>query len=136
MTTSRFASLAAALALTSAATILPAAPAYAGGSVSILIAPGSSDADHAIRAGLGIYAIAKGIRNGSIKQNGFGNAAGLIQNGGGNLGIVHQDGNGHTGTLTQNGGGNAHGLFQFGKGTTGHVTQWGSRSGATFQFGW
>ena len=136
MTTSRFASLAAAVALASTATILPAAPAYAGGSFSISIAPGSSDADHAIRAGLGIYAIAKGIKSGSISQNGFGNAAGLIQNGGGNLGIVHQEGNGHTGTLTQNGGGNAHGLFQFGKGATGHVTQFGGQSGATFQFGW
>lgn len=136
MTRSRFAPLAAALALTAASTALPAAPAHAGGSVSISIAPGSGDAHRAIRAGLGIYALAKGIKSGSISQNGLGNAAGLIQNGAGNLGIIHQDGNGHTGTLTQTGGGNSHGLFQFGNGTTGHIRQSGGRSGATFQFGW
>ena len=125
----------AALAMSIAA-VLPAAPAHAGGSVSVSIAPGSAASEKAMRAGLGIYAIANGIKNGSISQNGIGNAAGLIQNGKGNLGIVHQEGDGHTGTLTQNGDGNAHGLFQFGEGTEGHVTQSGGQTGATFQFGW
>lgn len=125
----------AALAL-GALTAMPAAPAHAGGSISISIAPASADSERAMRAGLGFYAIANGIRNGSIRQNGLGNAAGLIQNGSGNLGIVHQEGDGHTGTLTQNGNGNSHGLFQFGAGTTGHVRQSGGQTGATFQFGW
>jgi minor curlin subunit len=135
MTRTRLTALAAAAAI-AAGTLAPLAPAHAGGSVSISIAPGSADAEHAMRAGLGLFAIANGIKNGSITQNGIGNAAGLIQNGSGNLGIVHQEGNGHEGTLTQNGNGNAHGLFQFGQGASGHVSQSGGQTGATFQFGW
>ena len=98
MTRTRLTALAAAAAI-AAGTLAPLAPAHAGGSVSISIAPGSADAEHAMRAGLGLFAIANGIKNGSITQNGIGNAAGLIQNGSGNLGIVHQEGNGHEGTL-------------------------------------
>ena len=127
--------LTAALALAMGAA-MPLAPAHAGGQISISVAPGSPDAEKAMRLGLGFYAIANGIKNGSIKQNGFGNSAGLAQNGSGNLGLVHQEGDGHNGTLTQNGNGNMHGLFQFGKGTNGHVTQHGGQTGATFQFGW
>lgn len=114
-----------------------AAPAHAGGSLSVSIAPTNADEERAIRTGLAVYAISQGIRDGSIRQNGFGNAAGLIQNGSGNLGIVHQEGDGHTGTISQNGDGNAYGLFQFGRNTEGHVAQNGNgNAGATFQFGW
>ena len=127
---------AAALAITFGAA-LPAAPAYAGGSISISVAPNSPDEARAMRLGLGMYAIAKGFKNGGISQNGFGNVAGLAQNGGGNFGVVHQKGDGHNGTLTQNGHNNSYGLFQFGKNTNGHVRQNGhGGTGATFQFGW
>lgn len=129
-----------ALALTTGLTtaaMLPAAPAEAGGSLSISIAPGSSEAAEAMRLGLGIYALTQGARNGHISQNGTGNSAGVAQAGGGNVGIVHQDGHGHNGTVTQNGNGNAYGLFQFGRGTSGHVNQSGNgNAGMTFQFGW
>lgn len=111
-------------------------PASAGGQISITVLPGNAKHEQAMRAGLGIYAIAQGVKNGSIKQHGHNNSAGLKQFGQGNLGIVHQEGKGHNGTLTQNGNNNAHGLFQFGKNTNGHVNQHGGQTGATFQFGW
>jgi len=114
-----------------------ASPALAGGQISISIAPGSAESEQAMRLGLGIYALANGFKNGGIKQKGFGNVAGLLQNGGGNLGLVHQEGNGHNGTVQQNGNGNACGLFQFGKNTEGHCVQNGNGgTGATFQLGW
>lgn len=114
-----------------------ASPAFAGGQLTIEIAPASAKSEQAMRLGLGLYALANGFKNGGIKQKGNGNAAGLAQNGGGNLGVVHQEGDGHNGTLQQNGNGNAHGLFQFGKNTNGHVSQNGNGgTGATFQIGW
>ena len=114
-----------------------ASPAFAGGQISISVAPGSADQEQAMRLGLGIYALANGFKNGGIKQKGFGNVAGLLQNGGGNLGVVHQQGNGHNGTVEQNGNGNAYGLFQFGNNAEGHVDQNGNGgTGATFQLGW
>jgi len=114
-----------------------AAPAQAGGSLSITLAPKNAKQQRAMQAGLAIYAISQGIKGGSIKQKGVGNMAGLLQNGHGNLGIVHQEGKGHNGTVQQNGNGNSYGLFQFGKKTNGHVAQNGNgNSGATFQFGW
>lgn len=127
----------AALVAAALGTATLAAPAHAGGSVSFTVAPTSADEAQAMRAGLAIYSIVNGFKGGSgIKQAGFGNAAGLAQNGGGNLGIVHQQGSGHNGTLAQNGNGNAHGLFQFGKNTNGHVAQNGNgQTGATFVFG-
>lgn len=112
-------------------------PASAGGSVSFHIAPGNARDAQALRAGLQMYSLYNGIKNGGIKQRGSGNVAGLLQNGGGNLGIVHQDGNGHNGTVQQNGNRNAYGLFQFGRNTSGHAVQNGNgRTGATIQFGW
>jgi minor curlin subunit len=108
-----------------------------GGSVSISIAPGNAKQEQAMRAGLGLYGLYNGIKNGGIKQRGAGNMAGLLQNGRGNFGVVHQEGRGHNGTLQQNGNGNNYGLFQFGKNTNGHVSQYGNGgTGATFQFGW
>lgn len=116
---------------------LAAAPAAAGGQVSINIVPQNAQDEQALRTGLVIYSIVNGIKNGGIKQKGNGNMAGLAQNGSGNLGIVHQEGDGHNGTLQQNGNGNACGLFQFGKNTSGHVSQNGDGGTcATLQFGW
>ncbi|WP_011580266.1 MULTISPECIES: hypothetical protein [Chelativorans] len=116
---------------------LASAPAHAGGSVSLSYQPTNPHDAHMLQTGLRLYALAEGIKSGRIKQKGFGNAAGLAQNGRGNLGIVHQEGRGHEGTVTQNGDGNAYGLFQFGRGTSGHVVQNGNyQSGATFQYGW
>jgi len=112
------------------------APALAGGQFTISAAPGSAEADLALRAGLAIFGIARDIdANGKITQRGRDNAAGLLQNGRGNFGIVHQDGRGHTGTLEQYGDGNSHGLFQFGRNTRAAVRQDGGQSGLTFQFG-
>lgn len=133
MTRTRFATLTTA-ALIGAASL--ASPAFAG-QISINLSPADAEQAQAMRVGLGIYALANGFKNGGIKQHGFGNAAGLAQNGTGNLGVVHQEGDGHSGTLAQNGNGNTYGLFQFGKNTNGHVQQAGNGgTGATFQFGW
>ena len=111
--------------------------ASAGGTVSISVAPANAKQEKAMRAGLGIYSLYNGIRNGGIRQKGVDNSAGLAQNGSGNLGVVHQEGRGHEGSLVQNGNGNSYGLFQFGRNTSGHVTQNGNGgTGAIFQFGW
>ncbi|MCT7374855.1 curlin [Chelativorans salis] len=127
-------------AIAAAATIaagLATAPAFAGGSVSLSYIPSDPGQAQALQTGLGLYALAKGIKSGSIKQKGFGNAAGLLQNGQGNLGIIHQKGNGHTGTVQQNGNGNTYGLFQFGKNTQAHAVQNGhGQAGAIVQLGW
>ncbi len=129
----RIASLAAAAILAS----ILGTPAHAGGSVSVSYHPTDPQHAQALGAGLRIYGLVKGLQNGSITQNGIGNAAGLAQNGAGNFGVVHQHGNGHEGTVQQNGNGNAYGLFQFGQNTSGHAVQNGNgQSGATFQYGW
>ncbi|MFK8033194.1 MAG: curlin repeat-containing protein, partial [Hyphomicrobiales bacterium] len=97
----------AALTIATAAA-LTAAPAQAGGSISISLEPQNAKQEQAMRAGLLIFGIANGIKNGGhIGQNGNNNSAGLAQNGSGNLGIVHQDGDGHNGTVQQNGNNNA-----------------------------
>ncbi|MEO3385475.1 curlin [Mesorhizobium sp. CAU 1741] len=130
--------LAAALTAIILATSALAAPAQAGGSLSINLQPTNADQERAMRAGLAIYSIVNSVKSGAaVRQNGHGNSAGVAQDGRGNFGVVHQDGNGHQGTVSQRGNGNAYGLFQFGRNTSGHVAQNGNgRTGATFQFGW
>ena len=115
-----------------------AAPALAGGSVSLSINAANSRDAQALRAGLVLYGIVQDIQsNGHVTQRGLGNAAALAQSGGGHLGVIHQDGFGHDGSLTQVGRGNAFGLFQFGRDTSGHVVQTGrGQSGVTIQYGW
>jgi len=116
---------------------LGAAPAFAGGSVSVNLNPTDPEKAQALQTGLRFYGLVKGIKDGSITQNGFGNAAGLMQNGSGNLGVIHQNGDGHVGTIEQNGNGNACGLFQFGQNTEAHLQQNGDDGAcATVQFGW
>ena len=113
-----------------------ATPADAG-QVSIHLDPKNAKQENALKAGLTIYAIANAVQDGSIKQLGNNNAAGLAQFGDGNLGIVHQEGDNHSGTLTQNGDNNMCGLFQFGDGTTADVVQNGTGEAcATVTFGW
>jgi len=116
---------------------LPAVPAYAG-SLSISLAPTDAESETLMRTGLALFGLVQGAQNGGhIGQYGHNNAAGLQQNGAGNLGLVHQEGNGHNGTVSQNGNNNAYGLFQFGENTNGHAVQHGNGgTGATFQFGW
>ena len=113
-------------------------PAAAGGSIAITLEAQDEEQEKAIKGGLLIYSIAKGIKSGGgIFQNGNGNAAGVAQNGAGNFGVVHQEGDDHNGTLQQNGNGNTHGVFQFGEGSDAHVNQNGDgNTGVTFGFGW
>ncbi|MEZ5752050.1 MAG: hypothetical protein R3D60_08810 [Paracoccaceae bacterium] len=124
-------------ALALAASLITAAPAFAGGQLAVSINASNPDEAQAIRAGLAFFALAQDIdANGHVTQNGINNAAGLYQSGPNNRGYIHQEGNNHTGTISQSGGNNAHGLFQFGDGTEGHVTQTGGEAGVTFLFGW
>ncbi|WP_296762823.1 hypothetical protein [Sediminimonas sp.] len=115
-----------------------AAPASAGGSISLEIEPRNADERRAMRAGLTLYALARHMEGDAvIRQRGDGNAAGIAQRGRGGLGIIEQDGDGHTATLSQNGDGQMYGIFQTGDGTTGHVGQ--RRDGDTgilIQHGW
>ena len=128
----RNAALATALAVS-----LPVAPALAGGSLAINLAPSNGQEAALLRMGLAAYALRNDIRtNGHVTQRGVRNAAGLSQGGRNNQGLIHQEGRGHTGTLTQTGGNNAYGLFQFGRGTEAHVGQTGGQTGMTILYGW
>ncbi|MCD2177843.1 curlin [Rhizobium sp. C1] len=113
------------------------APAYAGGRISFNIEPGNSRDAALFSTGLRVYSLFRGIKDGDIRQQGNGNAAGLAQAGRGNLGFIQQQGNGHSATLRQNGNNNAYGIFQYGRGTQDDVVQDGDNgSGATFSYGW
>ena len=118
------------------------APAYANsslsGSISVGIQGSTPEEKQAISNGLFLYALFQGLQGDDavLRQLGNGNAAGFLQGGAGNFGIIEQHGDDHTGTLNQQGNGNAVGLFQFGEGTEGHVTQEGNgEGGLLFQFG-
>jgi minor curlin subunit len=115
-----------------------AAPAAAGGSVSLSFNPQNQQQTRLLQSGLAIYAITQDIKgSASVRQKGKNNNGAVVQNGGGNLGIVHQEGRGHSGTVEQAGNGNAYGVFQFGKRTDAAVTQRGNgNAGALFQWGW
>lgn len=129
--------IAIALALGLAALGPLASPAEAGGRVSWTYAPSGREAGGALATGLRLYSIYNDVRDGSIRQTGRDNVAGLVQRGRGNLGLVEQRGTGHSGTLEQDGNRNAYGLFQFGRGTDDHIVQRGNGgSGATFSYGW
>lgn len=124
-----------------AATAISAAlavPAAAGGSVSLSLTPQTPQQTRLVQSGLAIYALSQGIKgSASVRQKGKHNTGAVVQNGGGNLGVVHQEGRGHSGTLEQAGNGNAYGVFQFGKRTDAAVTQRGNgNAGAVFQWGW
>lgn len=126
-----------ALALGLAALGALVSPAEAGGRLSWTYAPAGREAGGALATGLRLYSIYNDVRDGSIRQTGRDNVAGLVQRGRGNLGLVEQRGNGHSGSLEQDGNRNAYGLFQFGRGTDDHVVQRGNGgSGATFSYGW
>lgn len=128
--------LAAALVLGIAAPMALSTPAV-GGQVSLSLVPTDRQGAGTVEAGLRLYSLYKGLKDGSIRQQGHGNSAGLAQRGQGNLGLVQQRGDGHSGTLEQNGDRNAYGLFQFGRGGRDAVVQSGNgKSGATFTYGW
>ncbi|MFD1744801.1 curlin [Rhizobium helianthi] len=121
-----------------AGTTLPAmtTPAMAGGSVSFNLAPPAEGAD-LLSTGMRIYSMYRGLKNGEIRQNGEGNAAGLYQGGRGNIGFIRQRGQDHRATLRQTGEDNAYGIFQYGRGTQTDVEQRGyGQSGLTFSYGW
>lgn len=127
------------LAAIAIGSIVFAAPAMAGGSLSFSYAP--SDAEHAQALGMGlsVLSIVNGMsgEGGNISQNGFGNAAGIAQNGFGNHGVIMQEGDGHEGTIAQNGDHNSCGLFQFGENTDAECVQNGDgNSSATVVYGW
>ena len=137
MTTAFLKTAATALVLGLAAPMTLPAPAEAAGQISFSLAPTDRQSAGTVEAGLRLYSLYKGIKDGSIRQRGHDNSAGLAQRGRGNLGIVQQRGNGHSGTLEQNGDRNAYGLFQFGRGARDAVVQSGNgNSGATFTYGW
>ena len=137
MTHTALKTVAAGLAALMIGTAAISTPAAAGGSITLNYTPKNAKQKQALETGLAIYGIVNAVQNGSIKQFGKNNMAGLAQNGAGNFGVIHQEGNGHAGTLQQNGNGNSYGIFQFGKGTSADVVQNGNgKTGATFAFGW
>lgn len=118
-----------------AATALPAA---AGGAFSFTLDASNGQEASAIRAGLALYQIHRGVESGAfVHQDGSLNGAAIRQvAGGGSVGVIHQDGNGHSAMLDQQGHGQAHGIFQFGNGANANVVQTNKgQAGLTFQFG-
>ncbi|NKX45024.1 curlin [Roseicyclus persicicus] len=125
-------------AVLASATALTALPAAAGGSLSFTVNAANPDEARAIRAGLTLYQIARGVESGAfVNQDGSYNGAAIRQvAGGGSVGIIHQEGNGHAATLDQQGYGQSHGIFQFGNGANANVVQtYHGQAGLTFQFG-
>jgi minor curlin subunit len=123
------------LMATMACTTLPAA---AGGMFSFTLSASNSREAEAIRGGLALYQIARGVESGAfVQQNGTLNGAAIRQAAGScSTGVIHQDGTGHSATLDQRGHGQSHGIFQFGKGATAQVVQThNGQAGLTFQFG-
>lgn len=116
-------------------------PAFAGGSVTVSIAP-QGEAAEIIRQGLQIYSIVqqqktKKKNHARIDQKGRGNAAALSQKGGNNYGLIHQRGRDHTATVAQEGWNNGFGVFQFGRNTNIDVAQIGrGKVGLVLQSGW
>ncbi|WP_284263176.1 hypothetical protein [Roseicyclus amphidinii] len=124
--------------LTAALVAATALPAAAGGTLSLSLNAANADEARAIRAGLALYQIARGVESGAfVHQDGSFNGAAIAQvAGGGSVGVIHQEGNGHAATLDQQGYGQAHGIFQFGNGARANVVQTGhGQTGLTFQFG-
>ncbi|TJW42789.1 MAG: curlin [Mesorhizobium sp.] len=137
MTRNMFKTLTAALVAGSIGQAPLSAPAFAGGWVSVTYAPANARDGSALATGLRFYSLYRGLHGASIRQSGHGNAAGIAQNGRGNVGIVQQKGNGHSASLQQNGNDNAYGIFQFGGNTSANVVQNGNGgSGATLSYGW
>ncbi|EJZ18955.1 hypothetical protein RCCGEPOP_22812 [Rhizobium sp. Pop5] len=113
------------------------APAFAGGRISINLAPGNVEDADLFSTGLRVYSLYRGLKDADIRQLGRGNAAGIAQAGRSNLGFIRQRGNGHSATLRQNGNNNAYGIFEYGRNTETDVVQDGDNgSGATFSYGW
>lgn len=132
-----FKSLIAALVIGGLGSMALSAPAYAGGWISMNIAPSDSEDANMLSGGLQLYSLYRNFKDGSIEQLGRNNSAGLAQNGRGNLGIIRQQGSEHTATLQQNGNDDAYGIFQFGRRSNVNVRQDGNhRSGATVSYGW
>ncbi len=138
MTRTTFKTVAAGFTALMIGSLALAAPAAAGGSISLTYAPHNTKQAMALQASLQVYGIVNALQHGaSIKQMGVNNLAGIGQNGFGNLGIIHQEGKGHSATLQQNGNANSYGIFQFGKGGQAQVVQNGNgQAGATLEFGW
>lgn len=121
-----------------AATTLAALPAVAGGTLSFTMNARNAEEANAVRAGLVLYRIARGVESGAfVHQDGSLNGAAIRQvSGGGSTGVIHQDGNRHRATLDQRGHGQSHGIFQFGNGANADVVQMhNGQAGLTFQFG-
>ncbi|NEJ26098.1 curlin [Rhizobium leguminosarum] len=112
-------------------------PAYAGGRISFNLTPDNVEDAGLFSNGLRVYSLYRGLKDADIRQLGRGNAAGIAQAGGGNLGFIRQRGHGHSATLRQNGNNNAYGIFQYGRNAETDVVQDGDNgSGATFSYGW
>ena len=130
--------LGAAIALAIAAPLF-AAPAEAGGSVALYVAPQNAGQAQLMDFGLRAYAIYNGLKGSGarIDQEGRNNSAGVAQYGSGDVGVITQRGNDHSATLEQSGNANSYGIFQFGRGSSANVRQAGNgNTGAAFTFGW
>ncbi|MDB2384124.1 curlin, partial [bacterium] len=111
------------------------APASAG-SISVMVTPQNAEQEQAMRMGLSMMALMKGMsEQGGISQNGSDNIAGVLQSGGGSQAVIIQEGDGHVGTIDQSGGDNACGLIQVGEETESHIVQNGGETCMAFQIG-
>ena len=137
MTCSKFKILAVSLLVGSMGQAALSFPAYAGGQISLNLAPQNSGDADLFSTGMRVYSLYRNLKSADIRQFGNGNAAGIAQAGSDNIGFIQQRGNGHSASLRQTGNRNAYGIFQFGRNTRSDVIQDGDGgSGATVSYGW
>lgn len=117
--------------------VLIVVPAQAGGSISLQLGPRTAEQANLLTTGLRAYSLYRDMKGADIRQRGSNNAAGIVQGGQRNQGVVRQQGTGHSATLQQNGNDNAYDVFQYGRNTRADVVQHGNNGvGATFSYGW
>lgn len=137
MTKTRFKSISFSLLALGLGQGLIAVPAQAGGSISVQLAPRTGQEANLLSTGLRAYSLYRDMKGAGVLQRGTNNAAGIVQGGQRNQGLIRQQGSGHSATLQQHGNDNLYGVFQYGRNTRADVAQHGNQGvGATFSYGW
>ena len=124
-----------AFAVVAGLSVLPLGAAQAG-SLSLSLNARNAQEARALNTAITLYSIHRAIRSGAdVRQVGRNHAAGLVQSGRNNRGIIHQRGRNHTANLQQSGGNNSQIILQFGTRARADVAQYGGQSGILLQFG-
>jgi len=105
------------------------------GSLSVSLQARNAPEARFLNTAIALYALHRDIKSGAdVRQIGRNNAAGIVQSGGRNRGIIHQEGRNHSARLSQSGGRNGQVILQFGDGAQADVSQYGGEAGILLQF--